>query len=92
LYVDEDIKLSADEQYVSDATGKKIRTVGNLWSDMQIKYFKANAQPWYVLVSADEQLLSNALGTASAERYETYLRCGLDAYKKHTNGPTALAH
>jgi thiol:disulfide interchange protein len=89
LYVDEDIKLSADEQYVSDATGKKIRTVGNLWSDMQIKYFKANAQPWYVLVSADEQLLSTALGTASAERYEQYLRCGLDAYKKHTSGLSA---
>jgi thiol:disulfide interchange protein len=89
LYVDEDIKLSADEQYVSDATGKKIRTVGNLWSDMQIKYFKANAQPWYVLVSADEHLLSTALGTASAERYEQYLRCGLDAYKKHTSGLSA---
>lgn len=84
LYVDEDTKLSAAEQYVSDATGKKIRTVGNKWSDMQIKYFKANPQPWYVMVSADEQLLSNALGTASVERYEQYLRCGLDAYKKHT--------
>lgn len=91
LYVDEDIKLPADEQYVSDATGKKIRTVGNMWSDMQIKYFKANAQPWYVLVSPDEQLLSTALGTASAERYEEYLRCGIDAYQKHTVSLSAAA-
>jgi thiol:disulfide interchange protein len=92
LYVDEKTELPADKQYVSDATGKKIRSVGNLWSDMQIKYFKSNAQPWYVLVSADEQLLSTALGSTDAQTYEAYLRCGLDAYKKHTGGLSEVAH
>jgi thiol:disulfide interchange protein DsbD len=91
LYVDENVALPAEEQVVSTTTGKRIRTVGKLWSDMQLKYFKANAQPWYVLVSPDEQLLSNALGTASAQTYENYLRCGLDAFEKHKANLSASA-
>src|SRR5690606_40708479 len=31
LYVDERKKLPEDEQYISETTGKKIRTVGNKW-------------------------------------------------------------
>ncbi len=89
LYVDEKTILPEEEQYVSDATGKKIRNVGNLWSDMQIKHFRANSQPWYVLISPDEQLLSTALGSASVERYENYLRCGLDAFQIHQNKLTS---
>jgi thiol:disulfide interchange protein DsbD len=29
---------------------KKIKTIGNKWSDLQIKTYKANAQPYYVIV------------------------------------------
>ncbi|CAN5213612.1 thioredoxin family protein [soil metagenome] len=92
LYVDEKTTLPEDQQYTSDATGKKVRNVGNYWSDMQIKYFKANAQPWYVIISPDERLLSTALGTSDVESYEKYLRCGLDAYKKHKNNLSASAN
>ncbi len=91
LYVDEKTELPEDQKYVSDATGKKIKSVGNLWSDMQIKYFKSNSQPWYVLVSADEQLLSTPLGSTDAATYEGYLRCGLNAYEQHNNGLSAAA-
>jgi len=85
LYVDEKTTLPEADQYVSTATGKKIRSVGNYWSDMQIKYFKANSQPWYVLVSPDEQLLSTPIGSTDSETYEGFLRCGLNAYELHKN-------
>ena len=50
LYVDDKRKLPENEQYVSETTGKKIRSIGNKWSDFQIKKYKANAQPYYVLL------------------------------------------
>lgn len=50
LYVDEKKELPEKEQYISETTGKKISTVGNKWSDFQIKKYRANAQPYYVLI------------------------------------------
>lgn len=92
LYVDEKTALPEEDQYISDATGRKIKTVGNLWSDMQIKHFKSNSQPHYVLVSADEQLLSTPIGSTDAQTYENFLRCGLKAYEQHTNSLSASTH
>ena len=45
LYVDEKKRLPEEEQYISETTGKKIRSVGNKWSDFQIKHYRMNAQP-----------------------------------------------
>jgi thiol:disulfide interchange protein DsbD len=53
LYVDEREKLPKEEQYVSPVTGKKIRTVGNKWSEFQIKHFKSNSQPQYLILGHD---------------------------------------
>ena len=50
LYVDEREELEESERYVSEQTGKKIRTVGNKWSDFQIKHFQSNAQPQYIIL------------------------------------------
>ncbi len=50
LYVDERSALPADEVRVSATTGKKIKTVGQKWGDLQAQYFNANAQPYYVLM------------------------------------------
>jgi thiol:disulfide interchange protein DsbD len=83
LYVDDREPLPASEQYVSDITGKKIRTVGNKFSDMQVRYFHANTQPYYVLVSPDEKLLTTPLGyTADVKEYVSFLDCGLSAYSQ----------
>ncbi len=91
LYVDEKVTLPEADQYVSPTTGRKIRTVGNLWSDMQIREFKANAQPYYVLISPDQQLLSTPIGSTDTETYEGYLRCGLNAFEKHKSALSASA-
>ncbi len=58
LYVDFRKDLPKNEQYISQTTGKKIRTVGNKWSDFQISRYKINSQPYYVLVDHDEKELN----------------------------------
>ena len=87
LYVDDKQELPESEQYVSTIfPGKKIKTLGNKNSEMQARYFGANTQPYYVLISADEKLLNNPQGyTPAAPDYVKFLDCGIDANKTHTN-------
>ncbi|MBA4744548.1 MAG: thioredoxin family protein [Muricauda sp.] len=81
LYVDDKRELPEDRQYVSEATGKKIRTIGNKWSDFQIREYRANAQPYYVLVGHDGEKLNEPVGyTPDVGAYETWLRQGIDNY------------
>lgn len=85
LYVDDKELLPENEQYISTVfSGKKIKTVGNRFSEMQAKYFGANTQPYYVLVSPDEKLLNTPQGyTPNTKDYIAFLDCGLQAFKKH---------
>lgn len=62
LYVDDKTELPVAGQYVSPTTGKRIRTVGNRWSDLQTSRFQTNSQPFYVPISADGQRLSSPIG------------------------------
>lgn len=81
LYVDERKKLPEAEQYVSPTTGKKIKTVGNKWSDFQIKNYKMNAQPYYVLIDHNEETLNEPVGyMPDADEYEAWLREGISAF------------
>ncbi len=57
LYVDYREELPEDEQYVSAHTGKKIKTVGNKWSEFQAMKYKTNTQPYYVLLNHNEEML-----------------------------------
>jgi thiol:disulfide interchange protein len=84
LYVDDKMVLPENEQRTSDFfKGKKIKTLGNKFSEMQAKYFGANTQPYYVLVSPDEKLLTNPTGyTPDSKDYVRFLDCGLNAYNQ----------
>ncbi|RDK87005.1 protein-disulfide reductase DsbD family protein [Marinirhabdus gelatinilytica] len=84
LYVDDKRELPEDEKYVSPETGKKIKTIGNKWSDLQIVRYKANAQPYYVLMGHDEQnLVEPEDYTPDAEEYEAWLKSGIEAFKNN---------
>ncbi len=72
LYVDIATKLPEDEQYVSEVTGKKIKTIGNKWSEFQIKYFENNSQPQYILLDHDSMVPLNGT-TAYDPDIEFYL-------------------
>ena len=83
LYVDFSEKLPKSEQYVSKETGKEIKTVGNKWSDFQITRYKANAQPYYVLIGHDEANLNEPVGyTPDVDEYSNWLKEGVANFKK----------
>ena len=86
LYIDDKKELPKAAQYVSETTGKKIRTIGNKWSDFQIREYRANAQPYYVLVDLE----GNKLGEPKAydpdvESYLAWLQNGVEYYKQGYN-------
>ena len=83
LYVDDKKDLPESEQYISETTGKKIKTIGNKWSDFQIKHYKANAQPYYVLVDNEGKNLNEPTAyDPDIESYLGWLNEGINNYKK----------
>lgn len=83
LYVDDKRNLPEAEQYVSETTGKKIKTIGNKWSDFQIKTYQANAQPYYVIIDNAGKSLNQPTGyDPDIDEYLNWLQLGSDAYNK----------
>jgi thiol:disulfide interchange protein DsbD len=83
LYVDDKKELPENEQYVSETTGKKIKTIGNKWSDLQIKTYKANAQPFYVIVDhKSANLTEPSAYNPDIENYYNWLNKGIENFKK----------
>jgi thiol:disulfide interchange protein DsbD len=82
LYVDDKKELPESEQVMSDFfKGKKIKTVGNKYSEMQAKHFGSNSQPFYALISPDEKLLNEPRGyTPDKKEYLAFLDCGWEAF------------
>lgn len=81
LYVDDKETLPEGQQYQSEFSGKKIRTVGNKWSDFQASVYKTNSQPYYVLLDNQGKLLANPRGyTPDAHDYLKYLEEGICRY------------
>lgn len=82
LYVDDKRPLP-DGAEVSEISGKKLRYIGQKWSEFQILKYKANAQPFYVLMGHDEQNLVDPIGyTPDGEEYYAWLRSGVKAFDK----------
>ncbi|MFV8341993.1 protein-disulfide reductase DsbD family protein [Flavobacterium sp. XS2P39] len=83
LYVDDKKELPENEQYVSETTGKKIKTIGNKWSDLQIKTYKANAQPFYVIVDHQSANLTEPSAyNPNVENYYNWLNSGIKNFRK----------
>ncbi|WP_278022540.1 protein-disulfide reductase DsbD family protein [Flavobacterium ginsengisoli] len=83
LYVDDKKELPETEQYISETTGKKIKTIGNKWSDLQIKTYKANAQPFYVIVDHNSvNLTEPSAYNPNIEEYYGWLQSGIGKFKK----------
>ena len=83
LYVDDKRPLPEGEKYTSEETGKKIKTIGNKWSDLQIKRYRANAQPFYVLIDLEENNLNKPVGyTPDAADFRAWLEDGISKFSK----------
>lgn len=81
LYVDYRKKLAEEDQYISETTGKKIRTEGQKWSDFQISRYKTNSQPYYVIIDHDENtLIAPKAFDLNIKSYTEWLEAGLGAF------------
>ena len=61
LYVDDKTKLDEKYWYTSTYDNKIKKTIGKQNADFQITRYKNNAQPFYVILDQDEQLLARPL-------------------------------
>jgi thiol:disulfide interchange protein DsbD len=89
LYVDDKQKLPISRQFIyksMDSSERRITTVGEKWSAFQSENFAASSQPWYVLLSPEEKLLTPPVGyTPDKEAYAAWLQCGLEAFRSVKN-------
>ncbi|MCG2420130.1 thioredoxin family protein [Aequorivita sp. F47161] len=83
LYVDDKRPLPKDENFISEISGKKLKYIGQKWSEFQILRYKANAQPFYVLMDHNEENLIDPVGyTPDIEEYYSWLQDGTAAFEK----------
>ena len=80
LYVDE--REALEEPFVSDFSDRKLRTVGSKWADFQARYFNKNSQPYYVLMSPEQEVLNQPVAyTPEVDEYAAFLECGLSRFR-----------
>ena len=83
LYVDDKRPLPKDEKYISEISGKELKYIGQKWSEFQILKYKANAQPFYVLMDHNEENIIDPVGyTPDIEAYYNWLQKGTEAFEK----------
>ncbi|MCG1037304.1 protein-disulfide reductase DsbD family protein [Polaribacter sargassicola] len=84
LYVDDKRKLVDDEIVDSKLKpGKKLKYIGQKWSEFQTIKYKTNTQPFYVLVGQKEQNLNKPVGyTPDTQEYLEWLKEGVSNFNK----------
>jgi len=84
LYVDDKRKLKDDEIIDSKLRpGKKLKYIGQKWSEFQTIKYGANAQPFYVLMDHNEENLNNpAAYTPDVDEYYAWLKEGIGKFNK----------
>ena len=81
LYCDDREKLPKSEWKYSDAIKGKIKTVGNKWSDYQVRNYGKNAQPLYVIQDTDGNDLTDPIGyTPNINSYKAFLEKGISKF------------
>jgi thiol:disulfide interchange protein DsbD len=83
LYVDDKRKLPKGEEFNSKLRpGKKLKYIGQRWSEFQTIKYKANAQPFYVLMGHDEENLIDPVAyTPDVDTYYNWLKKGIANFK-----------
>ncbi|MEO9571542.1 MAG: cytochrome c biogenesis protein CcdA [Polaribacter sp.] len=83
LYVDDKRPLAAGEVVESQLKpGKKLKYIGQKWSELQTIKYKANSQPFYVLMGhKEENIIDPVAYTPDVEEYHTWLKTGVSKFK-----------
>ncbi len=84
LYVDDKRKLPDGEEIESKLRpGKKLKYIGQKWSEFQTIKYQANAQPFYVLMDHNEENLIEPAGyTPDVDEYHDWLKEGISKFNK----------
>ena len=84
LYVDDKRPLPANEVVDSKLKpGKKLKYIGQKWSELQTIKYKANTQPMYVLMDHNENNLIDPVAyTPDVDTYHNWLTKGVLNFKK----------
>lgn len=83
LYVDDKRELPKEEQFTT-ASGDKIITVGDKWTDFMISKYKTNTQPLYVITDLEGKNMNTSKPTisyVSADEYLNWLKEGISNFK-----------
>lgn len=83
LMVDDRAPLPAPETVTENGKQLLLETWGEKWSYLQRVKFRANAQPYYVILSPDGKLLSGPFSyDENIPRFTRFLEDGINAFKK----------
>ena len=84
LYVDDKRELAQSEIVESKLhPGKKLKYIGQKWSELQTIKYKANSQPFYVLMDYKEENLIDPIAyTPNVEDFRNWLKTGISHFKK----------
>ncbi len=83
LYVDDKSKLPEEEWVTSSYDGKVKKTLGKKYADFQITRFGVNAQPYYVLMDTNEDLLVEPKAyDLNPDNFVRFLDEALEEFKK----------
>ncbi|MCR4828799.1 MAG: thioredoxin family protein [Bacteroidales bacterium] len=84
LYADMNAIKLPESEWVTDDNGRTIKTLGRRNLYYQTKNFNMNAQPYYVIIDADGNVLTknNFKYTRDAEKFVAFLQEGVDNFKK----------
>ncbi|HET9570165.1 MAG TPA: cytochrome c biogenesis protein CcdA [Bacteroidales bacterium] len=82
LMVDDKTSLDKPLEIVVNGKKRTLRTIGDKWSYLQQYKFGANAQPFYVLLDRDANLLGPSRAyDEDTKSYIEFLNAGLSVYK-----------
>ena len=83
LYVDDKTMLPEEEWVLSDYDGKWKKTIGRKYADFQVSKFGVNAQPYYVLMGHENNVVSQPRAyDLDVDEFVEFLKQGVVNYKK----------
>ena len=85
LYADANTIILSEEEWVTNSKGKVLKRLGDKNRNYQMEKYKVNAQPYYVLLDANENILSKngkGVGRSSIQEFTAFLEEGLEEFNK----------
>lgn len=83
LYVDDKTIELPKEEWYTNKDGRQVKLLGKKNTDIQIKQFDANAQPFYVILDSDgNRLIPPRAYDLNIEAFVKFLDSGTEAFNK----------